>query len=110
MEQQQNLLQFQFHKGAIRTPIPIRFRELDRHFNSIKVRLEHDVDFASQVEAHLFQFHKGAIRTASDFVIPELDSIFQFHKGAIRTIIIQHMKKFIKHFNSIKVRLELCFD
>ena len=33
------------------------------YFNSIKVRLEHDVDFASQVEAHLFQFHKGAIRT-----------------------------------------------
>ena len=34
-----------------------------------------------------FQFHKGAIRTASDFVIPELDSIFQFHKGAIRTLL-----------------------
>ena len=35
----------------------------EKDFNSIKVRLEHDVDFASQIEAHLFQFHKGAIRT-----------------------------------------------
>ena len=55
---------FQFHKGAIRTLnfLDLRFSNLP-YFNSIKVRLEH----------------------ASDFVIPEMDSIFQFHKGAIRT-------------------------
>ena len=39
------------------------FLNLILYFNSIKVQLEH----------------------ASDFVIPELDSIFQFHKGTIRT-------------------------
>ena len=36
---------------------------LHLHFNSIKVRLKHDSDFASQVLAHLFQFHKGTIKT-----------------------------------------------
>ena len=39
------------------------YEKADNNFNSIKVRLEH----------------------ASDYPIPELDSIFQFHKGAIRT-------------------------
>ena len=55
------------------------------NFNSIKVRLEH----------------------ASDFVIPELDSIFQFHKGTIRTEQGLWTNEKSRNFNSIKVRLEL---
>ena len=56
------LLIFQFHKGTIRTILPlIRFRR-HRNFNSIKVQLEpvfEDFLLSTQV----FQFHKGTIRT-----------------------------------------------
>ena len=78
-------IEFQFHKGAIRT---LRDSRVDRH-------------------ASIFQFHKGAIRTLRERVpiccLPYFNSIkvrlerkhedaslmgdepFQFHKGAIRT-------------------------
>ena len=54
-------------------------------FNSIKVQLEH----------------------ASDFAIPEFDSMFQFHKGTIRTSEANSAESKAACFNSIKVQLEL---
>ena len=54
---------FQFHKGTIRTQIPVHnIRAAFAHFNSIKVRLEH-VANDTLVRGILFQFHKGTIRT-----------------------------------------------
>ena len=60
------------------------FNVIEPHFNSIKVRLKHDVK-----------------QYATDFWL------FQFHKGTIKTevtvqIACQHL-----NFNSIKVRLKL---
>ena len=53
---------FQFHKGAIRTVNDPNISDSERHFNSIKVRLEHHSDLDISVTFR-FQFHKGAIRT-----------------------------------------------
>ena len=58
-----------------------------RYFNSIKVRLEPPQAQRERFEA-AFQFHKGTIRT---------------HISVGRTL------KQAKHFNSIKVRLELYY-
>ena len=75
---------FQFHKGTIRTLYQLIPQLLNINFNSIKVQLERS--YATWIRSSsTFQFHKGTIRTATDFPIPELDSIFQFHKGTIRT-------------------------
>ena len=100
------ILQFQFHKGTIKTP------EARLMFRSVPV----------------FQFHKGTIKTFLCLVLtcalPNFNSIkvrlkpsfrdtnglfaqFQFHKGTIKTgqricITIYH-----NYFNSIKVRLKL---
>ena len=98
---------FQFHKGTIRTRWkPASLAHL-RHFNSIKVQLEHDaVDMINSQQ--LFQFHKGTIRTTlltfwatpiGDFnsIKVQLEReisvnaanallLFQFHKGTIRTL------------------------
>ena len=56
-----------------------------RHFNSIKVRLEH-----GRVWWCVWDSKR-----------------FQFHKGAIRTIRPHPQRRWHSHFNSIKVRLEL---
>ena len=53
---------FQFHKGAIRTILPVILRVVFWYFNSIKVRLEPTSPFANE-KVTTFQFHKGAIRT-----------------------------------------------
>ena len=57
------MVQFQFHKGTIRTPGAI-----DDMFNM-----------------NLFQFHKGTIRTTAACAIASFNASFQFHKGTIRT-------------------------
>ena len=57
------MIQFQFHKGAIRT-------------HSCQERTE---------AASRFQFHKGAIRTIKSRIDMQDALSFQFHKGAIRT-------------------------
>ena len=58
---------FQFHKGAIRTRVASCLDCYARpHFNSIKVRLEHMIDFNAAILPR-FQFHKGAIRTEGVF-------------------------------------------
>ena len=100
-------VEFQFHKGAIRT-------------NSFNLLI---------ILAKRFQFHKGAIRTFAneckeasyclDFnsikvrlePMPEKKAVgrpqFQFHKGAIRTSVRLLSLLSPVNFNSIKVRLEL---
>ena len=40
-------VQFQFHKGTIRTDITIIISQQHAHFNSIKVRLEPAVEYKS---------------------------------------------------------------
>ena len=74
---------FQFHKGAIRTYLPVVNILHLPNFNSIKVRLELIVQ---------------------DTLVAVL--IFQFHKGAIRTLWLQSPFLPCADFNSIKVRLE----
>ena len=58
-------LQFQFHKGAIRTIYDAAVPGLKAHFNSIKVRLE-PLLIKRRRCLSAFQFHKGAIRTFID--------------------------------------------
>ena len=97
---------FQFHKGAIRTPISSDFFADLQSFNSIKVQLEPDDRFTTcalyprfnsiKVQLEPFNFH---------YVNPSLTS-FQFHKGAIRTLAAVRIPCEIYGFNSIKVQLE----
>ena len=54
--------EFQFHKGAIRTPRRTMEQGGAADFNSIKVRLERRSVICSGLLLE-FQFHKGAIRT-----------------------------------------------
>ena len=56
------VLEFQFHKGTIRTWLQSQERQIQADFNSIKVRLERSQD-DEQVFYVQFQFHKGTIRT-----------------------------------------------
>ena len=78
------LLIFQFHKGAIRTTYQNRLLQEQFNFNSIKVRLEQQLGGYYDALTS-FQFHKGAIRTQPTRVKPCRPTTFQFHKGAIRT-------------------------
>ena len=57
------------------------------HFNSIKVRLEHEHIFLKSFPFTKFQFHKGAIRTSLLRFENFNFALFQFHKGAIRTLL-----------------------
>ena len=57
------LVEFQFHKGTIRTLYPTRIC----------------------LDTSLFQFHKGTIRTVLLTGKITVLSLFQFHKGTIRT-------------------------
>ena len=56
-----------------------------RYFNSIKVRLEHELTPSSVVRDDGFQFHKGTIRTRILGSRRTQQKLFQFHKGTIRT-------------------------
>ena len=53
-------------------------------FNSIKVRLKHEIDRYLQT-VKLFQFHKGTIKTKR-VRIRCARELFQFHKGTIKTV------------------------
>ena len=77
-------MQFQFHKGTIRTDFTTAEGIYAANFNSIKVRLELDLIYIEDNNANEFQFHKGTIRTAY-----YSDKPHTYH-----------------NFNSIKVRLE----
>ena len=59
-----NILQFQFHKGTIRTEHRKRNMNQRQYFNSIKVQLEH-LSHRHMFTAQVFQFHKGTIRTGN---------------------------------------------
>ena len=56
------MLEFQFHKGTIRTQYLKDLAAKDIHFNSIKVRLERKF-YIKDAWVKAFQFHKGTIRT-----------------------------------------------
>ena len=55
-------LQFQFHKGTIKTQLLEHGRTFQSYFNSIKVQLKHVAEQVSK-EILIFQFHKGTIKT-----------------------------------------------
>ena len=78
------VVEFQFHKGAIRTQSANHSRCCRHYFNSIKVRLELP-GLSVDCYPTTFQFHKGAIRTFITICMCLLALLFQFHKGAIRT-------------------------
>ena len=63
-------LQFQFHKGTIRT--------LDTNNGRENITV--------------FQFHKGTIRTVHPYMASVKSIQFQFHKGTIRTQYGLHRK------------------
>ena len=99
-------IEFQFHKGAIKT--------VDRHeialdkcrFNSIKVRLK--LDDAGKTFYEYCRFNSIKVRLKPSEESPLEKFIrFQFHKGAIKTYLPRYWYYKTKCFNSIKVRLKL---
>ena len=54
---------FQFHKGTIRTGLLREIQASQSYFNSIKVRLEPQKQGQNEKQVPRFQFHKGTIRT-----------------------------------------------
>ena len=78
-------MQFQFHKGTIRTDTPNGNLSHYSNFNSIKVRLELVLLEYTKPKDVLFQFHKGTIRTEDSSDTEHPACSFQFHKGTIRT-------------------------
>ena len=98
--------QFQFHKGTIRTKISTQLSHSLINFNSIKVRLE--PNFSAMIWPPLPNFN--SIKVRLEHIISQLKKPlqpFQFHKGTIRTAASGLLQYRHKHFNSIKVRLEL---
>ena len=99
-------LQFQFHKGTIKTASILDAYKLYLNFNSIKVRLKpYCNEYASQLDDN-FNSIKVRLKLFAHNIIVALDK-FQFHKGTIKTS--DEEKKNIQdaYFNSIKVRLKL---
>ena len=67
-----NTVEFQFHKGTIKTPIPASSVAAILDFNSIKVRLKLSTP-AYVIRLKAFQFHKGTIKTGiSSFVVASI--------------------------------------
>ena len=97
---------FQFHKGAIRTPCRFFDSLSDRYFNSIKVRLE-PYDGIDNDQFMIFQFHKGAIRTALCVRTTKSDRDFNSIKVRLEHSALAALNFSCFYFNSIKVRLEL---
>ena len=61
-------MEFQFHKGTIRTAMLATENISQLNFNSIKVRLEHGETSGISSVAR-FQFHKGTIRTQAKKIL-----------------------------------------
>ena len=77
------------------------------YFNSIKVQLE-PASTCSQVSASAdFNSIKVQLERSYLWLLPQ-STIFQFHKGTIRTLCPFLASLPLRHFNSIKVQLELC--
>ena len=77
-------VQFQFHKGTIKTQASLAKMSLDQNFNSIKVRLKQRSQILNLLNDK-FQFHKGTIKTIAGGVSAGGALLFQFHKGTIKT-------------------------
>ena len=103
------LCQFQFHKGTIRTCSRTSTLPIWWNFNSIKVQLEQNKEQQTSIVSNKFQFHKGTIRTRETSSTISMSAWFQFHKGTIRTLRKSFSRIRHRHFNSIKVQLELFF-
>ena len=78
------------------------------NFNSIKVRLKHEVLETTETNRN-FNSIKVRLKRSIRAAIKE-ERRFQFHKGTIKTS--HHTTKFLSkvNFNSIKVRLKPCKD
>ena len=99
---------FQFHKGTIRTVLPVFLQPGISHFNSIKVRLELPRK-TLWLMFITFQFHKGTIRTNIRCGIYRNSKHFNSIKVRLELIILLTYFRLHRDFNSIKVRLELSF-
>ena len=99
------VMQFQFHKGTIKTFMLNMNNRSNINFNSIKVRLKR---YFPEVYANMkvFQFHKGTIKTVGLSLGAAAILGFQFHKGTIKTKIDLSSTSIYDYFNSIKVRLK----
>ena len=78
-------LQFQFHKGTIRTYFCTRIQSLMFYFNSIKVQLELLKLLLRCLFMHYFNSIKVQLEHMVSFAQVALCLLFQFHKGTIRT-------------------------
>ena len=76
---------FQFHKGTIRTTVPLLYLLI----------------------SNLFQFHKGTIRTTHSYIFVKVCPYFNSIKVRLELILVLRLRKILSNFNSIKVRLEL---
>ena len=76
------------------------------YFNSIKVRLELYYPEEYQISEE-FQFHKGAIRTSQDLCGIDDQRHFNSIKVRLELNAVILYRKLYPYFNSIKVRLEL---
>ena len=76
---------FQFHKGTLKTTRWYHFIDINKNFNSIKVRLKRMFLCKSRINSSTFQFHKGTIKTRIFNPVVSVAFEFQFHKGTIKT-------------------------
>ena len=119
-------LEFQVHKGSIKTCRAVRKCHLYFSFNSIKVRLRRRYSRPLQF-LFPFQFHKGSIKTEElapgyfcDFRFNSIkvrlrlckitfcvhvDAIFNSIKVRLRLLSVVFVVNLLFNFNSIKVRL-----
>ena len=100
---------FQFHKGTFRTIGLTLPGTTQVHFNSIKVRLELQLNFFFSYPFPQFQFHKGTIRTICAMRLEILVVNFNSIKVRLEHLIHILWWMVVVHFNSIKVRLELIY-
>ena len=97
-------LEFQFHKGAIKTIKEEWKQAYYRSFNSIKVRLRHTT--LSNLSFEITSFNSIKVRLRPGISTAAMNGYsFQFHKGAIKTGLLKSVVVFGLCFNSIKVRL-----
>ena len=99
------IVEFQFHKGTIKTLCCCFLTQVVHYFNSIKVRLKL-LDTILTIMVAKFQFHKGTIKTQVWLSMLSSILLFQFHKGTIKTNLRGWFLISDTNFNSIKVRLK----
>ena len=101
------VMQFQFHKGTIKTELHNAVASGYALFQFHKGTIKTAVQERHNIHATSFQFHKGTIKTQSGTLNYSLIAQFQFHKGTIKTLLsVKSLPSFF-YFNSIKVQLKL---